>query len=115
MLAGLGQEIGDWARRTAAPENVSSVASLGVSLMLALWSVALVSAGVASRSVLNRILGLALIGFVLAKLYLYDVWSLGLIYRVIAFGALGGTLLATSYLYSRYREKIGSLWQGENR
>lgn len=114
IFAGLGQEIADWARRHSAPEDVASVASLGVSLLLALWAVGLVYAGVAFRSAVNRVFGLVLTAFIVAKLYLYDVWNLGVFYRVIAFAGLGGTLLLTSFLYSRYRSKIESLWQSEN-
>jgi hypothetical protein len=36
------------------------------------------------------------------------VWVLERIYRVIAFGGLGILLLLTSFLYSRYRSKIGN-------
>ena len=72
---------------------------------------ALVAAGVVRQSTLNRILGLGLIGLVVAKLYLYDVWLLGLLYRMAAFAALGVLLLAMSYLYSHFRESIERWWQ----
>jgi uncharacterized membrane protein len=52
---------------------------------------------------------------VVMKLYLYDVWELRLIYRVLAFAGLGGLLLLMSFLYSRYRTSIESWLQDENR
>ena len=71
----------------------------------------LVSIGVAARSAPNRIMGLALIAVVVAKLYLYDVWFLGLFYRMAAFAVLGALLLAMSYLYSRFRVSIENWWR----
>lgn len=111
LMAGIAMEVAGWAARTASPPDVRSVASTGISIALAVYAVALVGLGVSTRSVLNRALGLALIAFLIAKLYLYDVWMLGRIYRIAAFAALGALLLAMSYLYSRYRESIESWWR----
>ncbi|NUM88079.1 MAG: DUF2339 domain-containing protein, partial [Bdellovibrionales bacterium] len=110
---GLTLEVLEWAHR-GRTETAGSVASLSVTILYAFYGVALVSLGVATRTALNRVLGLVAIGFVILKLYLYDVWNLATVYRVIAFGALGALLLLTSFLYSRYRDKIESLWQGDN-
>jgi len=114
LAYGLTLEVMEWAHRGEA-ENALSVARLSVTILYAVYGVALISIGVAARSALNRVLGLLAIAFVILKLYLYDVWNLATVYRVIAFGALGGLLLLTSFLYSRYRGKIESLWQGDNR
>ena len=45
----------------------------------------------------------------IVKLYIYDVWLLDRIYMMVAFIALGGLLLAGSYLYSRFRDKLSTL------
>ncbi len=74
-----------------------------LSILIAAYAVALIVAGVTSRTGIHRVVGLGLIAVVIAKLYLYDVWLLAPIYRVIAFGALGALLLFTSYLYSHHR------------
>jgi uncharacterized membrane protein len=81
---------------------------------MACYAVLLVGAGVIYRSALNRILGLGLIGVVVAKLYLYDVWLLVRIYRIAAFGVLGALLLLTSYVYSRNRVSIENWWNDRN-
>jgi len=57
--------------------------------------------------------GLVLIGLVVAKLYLFDVWQLGRIYRIWAFIGLGALLLATSFLYSHFRALIESWWRDD--
>jgi hypothetical protein len=111
LLWGLGIEVLDWAVRTAPLADLSSIESASMSILLAAYAVLLVALGVARRSVLDRVLGLGLIAVVVAKLYLYDVWLIGRMYRVAAFGALGIFLLATSYLYSRFRETIESWWR----
>jgi len=72
-----------------------------------------VSAGVATRTAINRIAGLGLMGLVVVKLYLFDVWQVGRVYRISAFVALGALLLATSFLYSHFRTVIESWWKND--
>jgi uncharacterized membrane protein len=57
------------------------------------------------------LLGAALIGLVVGKLYLYDVWLLGQFYRMAAFAILGVLLLAMSYFYSRFRGSVETWWR----
>jgi uncharacterized membrane protein len=116
MLWGLVREVFAWAMRAARPEDFASFASAASTILMAAYAVGLVAVGVFTRSALNRLLGLGLIGVVIAKLYFYDVWLLGRVYRVAAFAALGALLLGMSYLYSRYRTSIESWWRaGEPR
>ena len=110
MLWGLILEVLGWAVRNSAPENLRSVESASISILMAFYAVLLVAGGVLTRTAVNRIGGLVLIGFVVVKLYVYDVWLLVRIYRVTAFAALGALLLLTSYLYSRYRASIENWW-----
>lgn len=110
LLWGLMLEVTGWAQRTADPQNVANLESTAISILMAVYALALIAAGVASRTLINRILGLGLLGLVVVKLYVYDVWLLVRIYRIVAFAALGALLLITSYLYSRYREKIEAWW-----
>ena len=111
LLWGLGLEVVGWAERTAAPENVGSVISASISVMAATYAVVLVAVGVFQRNAPTRVLGIALIGFVVLKLYLYDVWLLGQFYRMAAFGILGVLLLVMSYFYSRFRHSMESWWR----
>lgn len=76
-----------------------------VSLLLAVYGTALLAYGLAQASAVNRILGLVLIGLVISKLYLMDVWVLARIYRITAFIGLGALLLAASYVYSRSEKR----------
>lgn len=105
MLTGLVLEALAWARRQP-PDLVSNLETFSVTAVLALYGFVLVAIAVVLRHGLTRWLGLACIALVVAKLYLYDVWTLRLLYRVIAFGTLGILLLATSFLYSKYRGSL---------
>jgi uncharacterized membrane protein len=71
------------------------------SVLLAVYATALLAYGLMRTSAVNRILGLVLMGIVIAKLYLMDVWVLARIYRITAFVGLGALLLIASYIYSR--------------
>ncbi len=114
LLWALMLEVTGWAERTAAPQNLTNLEATSISVLMAVYALALIAAGVLTRTFINRVLGLGLIGLVVAKLYLYDVWLLVRIYRIAAFGLLGGLLLITSYLYSRYRQKIEAWWSDEH-
>ncbi|HEV2688158.1 MAG TPA: DUF2339 domain-containing protein, partial [Bryobacteraceae bacterium] len=113
MLWGLSLEDLAWAARTSTPENLLSVETVSISILFAVYAVILVIAGVATRTSVNRISGLILMGFVVIKLYLFDVWQLGRGYRISAFVALGALLLTTSFLYSHFRALIESWWKDD--
>jgi uncharacterized membrane protein len=87
------------------------VTSTSISVLAAAYAVLLVAAGVARRHAVTRVAGIVLIGLVVLKLYLYDVWLLGQFYRMSAFAILGVLLLAMSYLYSRFRGSLGNWWR----
>jgi uncharacterized membrane protein len=111
LLWALALEVSAWAQRTAEPQDVASLSATGISLLIAVYGTALVVAGVAARSAMNRILGLGLLALVIAKLYLFDVWQLSRGFRITAFLALGGLLLLVSYLYSRFKPALEKLWK----
>jgi uncharacterized membrane protein len=111
MLWTLVMEAMGWAERTAAPQDISAVSTLAVSILMACYALALIAAGVATRTAINRLAGLTLMALVVAKLYLVDVWQLSRGFRITAFLGLGALLLLVSYLYSRFRPAIEKLWK----
>ena len=109
FLFGLSLEIGGWVSRNVIPENQSGVQIIAISVMLTIYAVILVVIGVRTGASIHRLLGLALVALVIAKLYLLDVWVLGRLFRITAFLALGVLLLVLSYLYSRFRPALARL------
>jgi uncharacterized membrane protein len=87
---------------------------LASTLLMALYGMGLLAAGVQTRTVVNRVMGLILFAVVILKLYLSDVWVLDKLFRIVAFLALGGLLLAGSYLYSHYRARLETLWKRDD-
>jgi uncharacterized membrane protein len=110
LLWGMGLETLDGVGRGAAPESLASARSLAISVLMALYGFTLVAAGVLTRFIVNRLLGLGLVGLVILKLYFSDIWLLARVYRIAAFTGLGALLLVTSYLYSRHRDRIEGWW-----
>jgi uncharacterized membrane protein len=82
-----------------------------ISILMAVYALGLIAAGTATRRAMNRLLGLVLIGIVVAKLYLIDVWDLGRGFRITAFLGLGFLLLLVSYLYSRFKPTVKKIWE----
>jgi len=111
LLWALVMEATGWAERAAAPQDVSAVSTVAVAILMACYALALIAAGVATRTALNRLAGLGLMALVVAKLYLVDVWQLSRGFRITAFLGLGALLLLVSYLYSRFRPAIEKLWK----
>ncbi len=88
---------------TDASENV---ASLGLSLLWAVYAAALIVLGVIRRLKWVRLAGLALLAIPVIKLFAYDSRTLEQEYRVIAFIALGLLLIAGGLLYQRYSRVV---------
>ena len=113
LLWGLCLEIFGWTERSAFTENRLSVETIAISILFGVYAVILVSAGVATRTALNRITGLGLFGIVILKLYLFDVWQLSRPFQISAFVILGILLLITSFLYSHFRRLIEHWWKDD--
>ena len=87
----------DWTKHSWNAKLLSST------LLLAIYGILLLMIGIRTRTVVNRVMGLVLFALVIFKLYLSDVWMFDVIFKMIAFLALGwggGLLVAGSYLYS---------------
>jgi uncharacterized membrane protein len=71
------------------------------SVLIACYGIALIAYGISRASRVVTRLGLVFVGTVVAKLYVWDIWSLERVYRISAFLVLGVLLLAASWVYSR--------------
>jgi uncharacterized membrane protein len=111
LLFGLGVELAAVAAAHYVGSERTQAISVAITILLATYAVALVASGFVRGAVRDRVVGLAVLGLAVLKLYLSDVWELGLGFRIVAFIGLGALLLVVSYLYSRYRAAIEQLWR----
>ncbi len=83
-------------------ENTSNTL---VSVLWALYAVALTGIGFARRITGIRRLGLILFVITGIKIVL-DVWSLGQIYRIVSFIVFGIIALVASFVYAKYKDRL---------
>jgi len=105
LLVGLHAEVFAWIGARDPKGDHASAEALSSSVILGLYGLVLVATGFTKNFRPHRLLGLALFALVVAKLYLSDIWTLGAVYRIVAFVALGALMFLGSFLYSRYRER----------
>jgi len=80
---------------------------LGLSILWSVYSLILVSLGIYKKKKHLRIFALVLFGITLAKLFLYDISNLSTISKTIVLIILGLLLLIISFLYNKFKDKIG--------
>ena len=108
-LCALSAELIDAVNRgffAIAPETAGNVISLSLSALWTLYAAALIVLGIVRRSRWPRLAGLGLLAVPVAKLFLYDAFSLGQVYRVTAFIGLGVLLVIGGFLYQRHGRVI---------
>ena len=80
--------------------------NMGYSYVLALYAFVLLVPGFLFGRPSARWSGMVLALMVVTKLYLYDVWTMTGLVRIISFALLGVTLVIVSYYYQRFRERL---------
>ena len=80
---------------------------LGLSILWSVYSLLLVSLGIYKKKKYLRISALVLFGVTLAKLFLYDISNLSTISKTVVLIVLGLLLLIISFLYNKFKDKIG--------
>jgi uncharacterized membrane protein len=83
-----------------------SLRSLTLSAVWLVYGFLMLAAGINWRHRPARLMGVAILGLVIAKSFLYDVWMLDRLTRIVAFVALGVMLLVASYIYQRYGDRV---------
>jgi uncharacterized membrane protein len=75
-----------------------------LSLAWGLYGTAVIVVGMVRSYAPLRYIGIVVISFTSLKVFFYDLWELGGIYRVIGFIGFGVLLLLVSYLYQKRRK-----------
>jgi len=79
---------------------------LALTAVWAIYAVILLVVGMIKQWRPVRLAALALLAIPIIKVFVYDVFALKELYRIIAFVGLGVLLLASAYLYQRYSKSI---------
>ncbi len=75
---------------------------LGLSILWGIYSASIIAFGIWKSKKHLRLLGIAIFGVTLLKLFFYDLANLNTISKTIVLVALGILLLGTSFLYNKY-------------
>ena len=93
-----------WALRFDSPQ-AHLYEQMLLSLVWGLYGAALIVTGMLRRYAPLRYIGITVICVTSLKVFFYDLWELGGIYRVIGFIGLGVLLVLVSYLYQKGRPR----------
>jgi uncharacterized membrane protein len=77
-----------------------------LTVALGAQGIALLAAGFPLRDRVLRLSGIGLLGVCILKLFLYDLRFLDTLPRIFSFIVLGLILVAVSWIYTRFRERV---------
>jgi len=80
--------------------------NLSLTVLWAVYAVILLVIGIVKRWRLVRLGALALLAIPIIKVFVYDVFALERVYRIVAFVGLGLLLIISAYLYHRFSKAI---------
>lgn len=87
-------------------EKLRSRSSVVLSLFWLVYGICMLLVGVFVRHKILRVGGLLLLMLAILKLFFYDLWNLGQLYRIVSSISLGVVLLSISFAYQKYKDKI---------
>lgn len=79
---------------------------LNLSILWGLYALLLIVLGIRTNQKHLRVAAMVLFGFILVKLFVYDISHLNTVSKTIVFVCLGVLLLVISFLYNKYKNKI---------
>lgn len=89
--------------QTTASKNQRNVA---LSVLWAVYAIILSIVGIFGKNKAVRVAGIILFAITIMKLFFYDLWNLGSLYRIISSISLGMVLILASFAYNKYKDKI---------
>jgi len=91
---------------SAAANSLRNAQNLSLTILWTLYAVILLVIGVVKRWRLLRLGALVLLAIPILKLFVYDVFALERVYRIVAFVGLGLLLIISAYLIQRHSKAI---------
>lgn len=87
-------------------EKLKNSSSVALSVFWLIYAIVLLTIGFVKKYKLVRFGGVGLSLLAILKLFFYDLWGLGTLYRIISSIVLGVVLLSISFAYQKYKDKI---------
>lgn len=84
-------------------EKLNNQSSIAMSLFWVFYALIIVPIGFLRRNKWLRLGGMLLLVVAILKLFFYDLWELGKLYRIISSISLGVVLLTISFAYNKYK------------
>jgi uncharacterized membrane protein len=97
--------LGSYSTYNSVSQSLRNRSNTWVSILWTLYAAILTAIGFAKRISSVRRLGLALFLITAIKV-LFDVWSLGQLYRIISFVVFGIIALVASFAYAKYKDRL---------
>ena len=117
-LGWLSREAAFEAQRWVADERAFATVQFTYSVLWAAYAALLLIFGIFKNVAWARYFGVGLFTITIVKMMSVDVWQLSILYRMVAFVALGALLIVCSFTYNRFRELIVGApapvgWEGD--
>ncbi|MBI4716871.1 MAG: DUF2339 domain-containing protein [Planctomycetes bacterium] len=87
-------------------DHVPQARFASISVLWALFSIALMALGFLRKSLVLRVCSLGLFALTVIKVFLRDMVHVSTPYRILSFVGLGLMLIGASYLYHRYKTRL---------
>lgn len=87
-------------------EKLKNSNSVVLSIFWLIYAIVLLTIGFVKKYKLFRFGGMGLLSLAILKLFFYDLWGLGTLYRIVSSISLGVVLLSISFAYQKYKDKI---------
>jgi uncharacterized membrane protein len=109
IISGFDKQLGgltsnEW--QSGVGESLQNAQNLSITSLLALYAAILLTVGIIGKWRMVRFAALALLVIPIAKVFLYDVFTLERVFRIVAFMGLGGLLVIGGYVYQRFGKAI---------
>ena len=92
--------------RRGVGDDLRNAQNLSITVLLALYAAVLLAVGIIGKWRMVRFAALALLLIPIAKVFVYDVFTLERVFRIVAFMGLGAMLVIGGYVYQRFGKTI---------
>jgi uncharacterized membrane protein len=96
----------DYQNDIEAVDKLKNRRDISLSLFWLVYAMAVLAVGFWKKYKAVRLGGILLLLLSILKLFFYDLWSLGTLYRIISSISLGVVLLLISFAYQKYKDKL---------